>query len=121
MENSNNFDNSATGEFIRLKLNAKGMSDSEILALARHEWYSTLAQLWEATGKPVNQAQLKVYAKQLGDLPMGVLNRVVTEILRDHTYNNVPTIGEIWQKIRNIYGNHCDIEGFYEPMMARTN
>lgn len=78
-------------------------TDKQIEQAARAEWSGVLSQLWEAIGKPVNPSQLKVYVKQLGDLPLGALEIVVTELLRDHKYANVPTIGEIWQMIRKTF------------------
>jgi len=82
------------------------MTDLQIYNLAKEEWIGVLKQLWEAVGKPINKEQLKVYAKQLADIPLGVLEEIIQELLRNHQYSNVPTIGEIWQTIRRKYG--CD-------------
>ena len=59
---------------------------------------STLTQLWDAFGKPVNVKQLQAYAKILGDVPMGVLEHTISEVIKHHEYNSVPTVGEI-QKV----------------------
>lgn len=82
------------------------MTDMQIYNLAKEEWIGVLKQLWEAVGKPINKEQLKVYAKHLADIPLGVLEEIIQELLRNHQYSNVPTIGEIWQTIRRKYG--CD-------------
>lgn len=78
-------------------------TDKEIENAALAEWTGILSQLWEAIGKPVNPNQLKVYVKQLGDLPLGALDVVITQLLKDHKYANVPTIGEIWQTVRKVF------------------
>jgi hypothetical protein len=67
------------------------------------EWYETLQQLWDAYGKPVNQAQLKLYAKKLSDVPLGILEHTVDEVIARHTYNSVPTLGEIQEVLNNLH------------------
>lgn len=74
-------------------------TDEQIYKAARQEWVGVLLQLWEAYGKQPDPKQLKVYVKQLGDIPLGTLETAIGEILRSHTYNSVPTIGEIWEVI----------------------
>jgi hypothetical protein len=83
----------------------KPLSDAEIRKMAYRDWIDVLSQLWEATGKPVNDKQLAVYAKQLRNVPMSVLEDVVGVLLREHTWNNVPTIGEIWKCIQDRHGD----------------
>ena len=70
------------------------------------EWYNTLRQLWDAYGKSVNQAQLKVYAKKLSDVPLGILEHTVDEVIAQHTYNSVPTLGEIQEVLSNLHPNY---------------
>ena len=77
-------------------------SDQEIHQLALAEWTGQLTQLWEAVGKPVDRRQLAVYVKQLGRVPLGLLEQAISEILQNHTYNTVPTLGEIWKAIKDI-------------------
>ena len=79
-------------------------SDAWIRQQAYREWVDVLCQLWEAIGKPVNDKQLAVYVKQLGGVPMAILEDVVSALLREHTWNNVPTLGEIWACIRERHG-----------------
>jgi len=83
----------------------KPLTDEQIRKMAYKEWLDVLSQLWEATGKPVNEKQLMVYAKQLSHVPMAVLEDVVNTLLREHTWSNVPTIGEIWKCLRERYGD----------------
>lgn len=77
-------------------------SDQEIYQLALAEWTGQLTQLWEAVGKPVDRKQLAVYVKQLGRVPLGLLEQAISEILQNHTYNTVPTLGEIWRSIKDV-------------------
>lgn len=82
----------------------KPKSDADVRKMAYREWVDVLCQIWEAIGKPVNDKQLAVYVKQLGDVPMAILEDVVATLLREHTWNNVPTLGEIWACIRERHG-----------------
>ena len=88
----------------------KPKTDEQIHKIAYREWLDVLSQLWEATGKPVNEKQLAVYAKQLGHVSMVVLEDVISTLLREHTWNNVPTIGEIWKCIRERHGDPEDLK-----------
>jgi hypothetical protein len=78
-------------------------TDEQIHQAAVVDWTGVLSQLWAAIGKPVNQSQLKVYKKQLGDLPLAALEAVVSGLLKEHTYNTVPTLAEVWSMVRKIY------------------
>jgi hypothetical protein len=71
-------------------------TDDQIYQEAYAEWVGVLSQLWAAIGKPVDPKQLAVYVKQLGDIPLGILERVVSSLLAKHIYHTVPTIGDIW-------------------------
>ena len=80
-------------------------SELQIYQEALDEWTGVLKQLWYAIGKPVDSKQLAVYVKQLGDIPLGVLEDVVARIMREHTWHTVPTIGDIWAVVRKYYGD----------------
>jgi hypothetical protein len=80
-------------------------SDKEIYQEALNEWTGVLVQLWDAIGKPVDRKQLQVYAKQLNDVPLGLLEQALKALMRRHTYNTVPTIGEIWQEVKKLEGD----------------
>jgi hypothetical protein len=88
----------------------KPKTDGEIYKMAYMDWMNTLRQLWTATGKPVNEQQFEVYVKQLADIPFDVLEDVVATLLREHKYNNVPTLGEIWEVITLRHGELDDIK-----------
>lgn len=90
------------------------MTDEQIYQAARAEWIGVLLQLWDAIGKTADKKQLAVYVTQLGDIPLGVLERVVSDILADHTFHTVPTIGELWAIIRNEYGDRDSLQ-FWTP------
>lgn len=89
-------------------------SDKEIYAMALNDWVACLSQLWDAVGKTADKKQLAVYVKQLGDIPLGILERVVQSVLTDHTYHTVPTIGEIWAIVKNEYGDRESLR-FWTP------
>jgi hypothetical protein len=77
-------------------------SEKEIYQEAVAEWTGVLTQLYDAIGKPVDKKQLAVFIKQLGRVPLGLLEQAISEILQNHSYNNVPTLGEIWKAIKDI-------------------
>jgi len=88
-------------------------SDTQIYQLATAEWTAQLTQLWEAVGKPVDRKQLAVYVKQLGRVPLGLLEQAISEILQNHSYNSVPTLGEIWKAIKDIVKVQFTAESAY--------
>jgi len=88
-------------------------SDTQIYQLATAEWTAQLTQLWEAVGKPVDRKQLAVYVKQLGRVPLGLLEQAISEILQNHSYNTVPTLGEIWKAIKDISYRWYQAESAY--------
>jgi len=90
------------------------MTDEQIYQAARAEWIGVLLQLWDAIGKTADKKQLAVYVTQLGDIPLGVLEKVVQSVLADHTYHTVPTIGEIWAIVLNEYGDRESLK-FWSP------
>jgi hypothetical protein len=99
---------------VKKGINFEPKTDQEIYDMAMAEWVGILSQLWEAIGKPVDGKQLAVYTRQLGDIPLGILERVVSDILADHTFHTVPTIGELWAIIRNEYGDAHELQ-FWMP------
>ena len=80
-------------------------SDEKIYQAAKAEWTGVLLQLWEAYGKQPDPKQLKVYVKQLGSVPMQTLEETVAILLREHKFNSVPTLAEIWAVIRKLNGD----------------
>ena len=75
-------------------------TNMELNAMLMAEWIGVLQKMWHAIGKAVDRNQLDVYAEQLADVPMGVLEDAVSQAIRDNKYNTVPSIGTIWKNIR---------------------
>ena len=79
----------------------KHMTDEEIRASADSEWLGLLREMWEAIGKPVDEKRLLVYARQLGIVPFGLLEKSVARAIRTNgQYQTVPTVGAIWDAVR---------------------
>lgn len=87
-------------------MNFEPKSDQEIRKMATQEWRTILAKLWGAFGKPINKDQFKVYADTLGDVPLGVLEHVVDEVIRRHKFNSVPTLGEITEVLEDLHPDY---------------
>ena len=91
-------------EFMGKCLNGEQPKSNEtIYKMAYHDWVNVLTQLWSAIGKPVNDKQLKVYIKQLSDVPMGTLDAIVATVLKEHKYNTVPMLAEIWAVMKRDF------------------
>lgn len=87
----------------------KAKSDQAIYNEARKEWTAVLLQLWEAYNKAPDPKQLKVYIRQLSDVPLAVLEDTVATLLREHKFNSVPTLGEVWEVIKTKHGDQSQI------------
>jgi hypothetical protein len=68
--------------------------------MAIADWYSILASLWVAIGKPVDKNRLLLYGHDLGNVPCELLERAIKRIRLNSIYTQVPTIGEIWQAVK---------------------
>ena len=60
-----------------------------------------IAELWDYVGKPVDERRLQQYVKQLEILPIGLLEIGIAYAVRNNAYNIVPTVGSIWEGVRN--------------------
>jgi len=78
-------------------------SDSEIYRMAKGEWLGILSQLWTAYGKPINKAQMELYIDKLGDVPLGVLEHAVNEVIKKHKFNSVPTLANVIDTLNKLY------------------
>lgn len=67
---------------------------------AMTEWVGTVAQLWDAIGKPVDEKRLDVYCKQLQSVPLGLLEIGINYAIANNTYSVVPPVGKIFEGIR---------------------
>jgi hypothetical protein len=86
------------------------MTDEQIYQAAKAEWLGILAQLWIAIGKPIEQDRLNIYAAQLEDVPMGLLEKAIDRLLKEHIYSNVPNVGVIWEILRKELGDPYDLK-----------
>ena len=84
---------------------ASKVTHEEAVAYIQAEWIRVLTQLWDAIGKVADKKQLAVYIKELGCIPLGVLEQVVSRSLAKHTYHTVPTVGDIWAETWHFMGN----------------
>lgn len=85
-------------------------TDQEIYQAAMEEWLSVLTQLWTAYDKPLDPERLTLYQKMLGEVPLGLLEKAVKRVIREHKYNSVPAVGDVWSAIRKELGNPYDID-----------
>lgn len=74
------------------------------------EWLDILVQLWTAFGKKVDADQLLIYQQNLSIVPMGLLDAAVKRVIREHSFNNVPTIAEVWTAVRKELRNPVDLD-----------
>lgn len=84
-------------------------TDEEIFDTAMAEWLGQLIRLWDAVGKPLEADRLEVYRRELSDIPLGLLERAISRVIRENTYSNVPPPGTIWKAVRKELGNPHDV------------
>jgi hypothetical protein len=82
----------------------------EIYDASKAEWVGVLERLWKAINKPFEPAQLEIYIRELEIVPLGLLELAVARCIRENQYNNVPSVGSVWQAIRRELGNPYDID-----------
>jgi hypothetical protein len=80
------------------------MTDEQIYKLALADWLKELSRLWKAAGKEIDAAQLNEYRRELEDVPLGILEKAVSRCIRENVYNNVPTVGKVWQAVFKEFG-----------------
>ena len=68
-----------------------------------------LARLWEAIDKPIDADRLQVYRRELGIIPLGLLEKAVSRCIRENTWLTVPPVGKIWEAVRTELGNPFDV------------
>lgn len=84
--------------------------DADIYQAALEEWLGVLGQLWTAFGKDIDPEQMTIYQRNLVGVPMGLLEQAIRKTIRNHRFNNVPTVGEVWQSIQAVLGNPRDVD-----------
>lgn len=80
-------------------------TEDQIYQAALEEWLGVLSRLWVAFGKPIDPVQMTIYRDMLGRLPLGLLEQAIELTVREHVYNTVPTVAEVWQAARKVLGN----------------
>lgn len=90
------------------------MTEQESVQAAREEWLGVLAQLWVAYDKDIDPERLGLYQRQFGSVPLGLLQEGVDRAIREHTYNSVPTVADMWRAIRVVLGNPHDLDDAIE-------
>lgn len=105
----------------QLELIADEPTDEGIYREAMTEWVETLAQLWDAVGKPVDPRRLDVYGKQLRNVPLGLLEIGVNYAISNNTYSTVPPVGKVFEGIRKEMArlNLVRGEGDMDEMIER--
>jgi hypothetical protein len=89
----------------------KVMNEEDCDQAALEEWLETISLLWVAYDKPLDPVRLVVYQSMLGKLPTGLLKLAVEQTVRSHgKYNNVPTVGEVWEAVRVVLHNPRDLD-----------
>lgn len=79
------------------------------------EWTGIIESLWIAVGKDPDVERMKLYAKNLASVPMGLLQAGVTRAIRENgKYQTVPTISAIWTAISKELGDPPDLESAIE-------
>jgi len=70
------------------------------------EWSEILEKMWTMIGKPVDEKRLGFYIDELGDIPIGLLEKAVSRAVRNNgQYMTVPSVGAIWNALRAELGN----------------
>lgn len=96
------------------------MSDDDIFQAAMEEWLGVLVRLWQAVGKPVDAERLQIYQRELGDVPLGLLEKAVTRLIREWSYANVPNVSEIWKAVRKELNDPNDLPIALESWKQRS-
>lgn len=85
-----------------------------------NDWGRILATLWVAYDKPVDPERFRIYKNQLARLPLGLLEAVVNRAIRNHQYNTVPTLGDVWMAAKaellaaGCHNADCDVDAAIE-------
>ena len=86
-----------------MSLSEPSLSDKEINDMLRREWYEILSDLWTSFGKEPPAGRLKIYARQLGIIPLGLLEQSVSLAVRRQKYNTPPTVHAVFEALCEIF------------------
>ena len=96
------------------------MTDDDVHQEALQDWLKILSRLWTAYGKPIDPEQMVIYRDMLGSLPLGLLEKAIDQAVRDHAYNSVPIVKEVWDAVRKELDNPFDIDQAIEQWRAAS-
>lgn len=97
----------------------KVRSEDECQQAALEDWLEVLSRLWVAYDKPLDPIRLVLYQNMLGKLPTGLLELAIEQTVKDHgKYNNVPTVGEVWDAVRVVLHNPHNLDQAIEDWSA---
>lgn len=85
------------------------MSEADIRQALTHDWLDVLSGLWTAFGKTLDADMLLAYQRQLGAVPIGLLELAVGRCVREHRYATVPTVHEVWSAVGRELGDPPDV------------
>jgi len=88
----------------------KPKSDEDIWQMANEEWLGVLSRLWVAFDKPLEPERLTIYRNLLCNVPMGLLELAVHRTIREHKYNSVPSVADVWAAVRRELHNPYDLD-----------
>lgn len=98
----------------------KVAGDAECQQAAMEDWLEVLSRLWVAYDKPLDPIRLVLYQTMLGKLPTGLLELAIEQTVKDHgKFNNVPTVGEVWDAVRVVLHNPHNLDQAIEDWGAR--
>ena len=86
------------------------LTDAEIQQMAAEDWLGVMTKLWSAFGKPLDPDALTIYQEMLGGVPLGLLALAIQRVVREHKYNSVPIVHEVWAAVRKELGNPEDVD-----------
>lgn len=92
------------------------MNDNEIYQAAMTEWLGVICRLWTAVDKEIEPARLDIYRRELAIVPLGLLEKAISRCIRENRYNNIPSVGTIWQAIRKELGDPYDVDAEIERL-----
>jgi len=73
---------------------------------ATKEWVACLTFMWDAIGKPVDNARLDTYMRTFKTVPIALLEKGIDRAISNNgDYNVIPAIGAIWNGIRKELGD----------------
>jgi hypothetical protein len=73
------------------------------------EWLAVLSGLWTSVEKPIDPDRLAIYQKTLEDVPLGLLELAIKQVIRENVYQVVPVPGVILEAVKKELENPLDV------------